>query len=247
VTGADMDGDSISDSEDNCPRLANPDQDDGDGDSIGSACDCDPDDGEVASYRIVEDALSSDKGLLEVPNGFAAGSWSFATSAYRQTRLVNNSSDASLFVADHPIANVTIEAVSASTEFADFDTTDLRQIVLLARADISSKVFDAVGCGIEVVEGLTPTQKSSVLTFGGSPSAIDLSAVARTNRAAVQANEEFRLKMELSGKEMTCTVTLDGTDVTVATGQVPEGAGAIGFYTRETKAAFKSVRVCELP
>ena len=34
---------------------------------------------------------------------------------------------------------------------------------------------------------------------------------------------------------------------TVATGQVPEGAGAVGFYTRETKALFKSVRVCELP
>ena len=69
----------------------------------------------------------------------------------------------------------------------------------------------------------------------------------RTNRAAVQANEEFRMKMELVGKEMTCTVTLDGTDVTVATAQVPEGAGAVGFFTRETKALFKSVRVCELP
>lgn len=247
VTGTDMDGDSVADSEDNCPRLANPDQDDSDNDTIGSACDCDPDDDAVASYRIIDDALSSDKGLLEVPNGFAAGNWSFATSAYRQTRLVNDSSDASLFVADHPIADVTIEAVSASTEFADFDTNDLRQIVFLARADISAKVFDAVGCGIEVVEGLSPTQKSSVLTFSGSPNAINMSAVKRTSRAAVQANEEFRMKMELSGKEMTCTVTLDGTDVTVATGQVPEGAGAIGFFTRETKALFKSVRVCELP
>jgi hypothetical protein len=35
--------------------------------------------------------------------------------------------------------------------------------------------------------------------------------------------------------------------VTVATGQVPEGAGAVGLFTRETKALFKSVRVCELP
>ena len=242
-----MDGDSIVDAEDNCPRLANPDQDDSDSDTIGSACDCDPDDGELAAYRIVEDDLAADRGLLEVPNGFAAGNWSFATSAYRQTRLVNNSSDASLFNADHAIANVMIEAVSASTEFADFGTDDLRQIVFLARADISDKVFDAVGCGIEVVEGLTPTQKSSVLTFTGSPSAINMKAVTRTNRAAVQANEEFRMRMELSGKEMTCTVTLDGTDVTVATGQVPEGAGAVGFYTRETKALFKSVRVCELP
>ena len=247
VVGADMDGDSIADSEDNCPRLANPDQDDSDSDTIGSACDCDPDDDAVVSYRVIEDALSSDKGLLEVPNGFSAGNWSFATAAYRQTRLVNDSSDASLFLADHPIADVTIEAVAASTEIADFDTTDLRQIVFLARADISAKVFDAVGCGIEVVEGLTPTQKTSVVTYSGSPNAINMSAVKRTNRAAVQAGEEFRMKMELSGKDMTCTVTLDGTDVTVATGQVPEGAGAIGFFTRETKALFKSVRVCELP
>ena len=247
VTGADMDGDSIADSEDNCPRLANPDQDDSDGDTVGSACDCDPDDGELAAYRIAEDDLSTDRGLLEVPSGFTAGNWSFATAAYRQTRLVNDSSDASLFDADHAIADVIIEATAASTEIADFGTDDLRQIVFLARADISSKVFDAVGCGIEVVEGLSPTQKTSIVTYTGSPAAINMSAVKRTNRAAVQANEEFKMRMELSGKEMTCTVTLDGTDVTTATGQVPEGAGAVGFYTRETKALFKSVRVCELP
>ncbi len=247
VTGADMDGDSILDVEDNCPRLANPDQDDSDGDTIGSACDCDPDDEALAAYRIVEDDLSADRGLLQVPNGFAAGNWSFASAAYRQTRLVNDSSDASLFEADHAMADVIIEATAASTEIADFGTDDLRQIVFLARADISAKVFDAVGCGIEVVEGLSPTQKTSIVTYTGSPSAINMSPVKRTNRAAVQAGEEFKMRMELSGKEMTCTVTLDGTDVTTATGAVPEGAGAVGFYTRETKALFKSVRVCELP
>jgi hypothetical protein len=182
-----------------------------------------------------------------VPNGFSAGDWSFANAAYRQTRLTNDASDASLFTADHPMADVIIEGVAASTEIADFGTDDLRQIVFLARADISAKVFDAVGCGIEVVEGLSPTQKTSVVTYTGSPSAINLSAVKRTNRAAVVANEEFKMRMELSGKEMTCTVTLDGTDVTVATAQVPEGAGSVGLFTRETKALFKSMRVCELP
>lgn len=247
VTGADMDGDSIADSEDNCPRLSNPDQDDSDGDTIGSACDCDPDDSALAAYRVLEDDLSTDRGVVKVPNGFTAGNWSFSSGAYRQTRLVNDSSDASLFTADHPMADVIIEGVAASTEIADFGTDDLRQIVFLARADISDKVFDAVGCGIEVVEGLSPTQKTSVVTYTGSPTAIDMSAVKRTNRAAVVQNEEFRMRMELSGKQMKCTVTLDGTDVTVAEAEVPEGAGAVGLFTRETKALFKSVRVCELP
>jgi len=247
VGAADMDGDQVADGDDNCPRLSNPDQDDSDGDGIGSACDCDPDDETLAAYRIIDDDLSTDRGLLAVPNGFTAADWSFASAAYRQTRLTNNASDASLFTADHPMADVIIEGVSASTEIADFGTDDLRQIVFLARADISAKVFDAVGCGIEVVEGLSPTQKTSVVTYTGSPSAINMQAVKRTNRTAVQVNEEFKIRMDLSGKDMTCTVTQGGNTVTVATGQVPEGAGSVGLFTRETKALFKSVRVCELP
>ncbi|HLU68259.1 MAG TPA: hypothetical protein VKZ63_18375, partial [Kofleriaceae bacterium] len=83
--------------------------------------------------------------------------------------------------------------------------------------------------------------------LAGSPEALSFTPVERINRAAVQVDEEFTMRMELRGDQMTCTVTLDGNDVTVAQGTVPLGAGAVGFHTRETKALFKSVRVCELP
>lgn len=243
---SDVDADTIPDFSDNCPDLANTDQNDGDGDSIGNVCDCDPDDGDVVGYRIVEDDMSADRGMMEVPLGFTPANWTYSGGAYRQNRLTNDSTDASLFLVDHPLANVLVEGTVASTEFASYGDDDLRQIFFLARADVTDKLYSGIGCGIEVVEGLTPTQKTSAVTFAGSPSAINMSVVRRTSRAAVNANEQLGMRMEVRGTEITCTVTLDGTDVTSATGTVPDGAGRVGFHTRETKALFKSIRVCEL-
>jgi hypothetical protein len=244
---ADMDGDTLEDGEDNCPRASNADQVDSDADGIGDACDCDPDDPEVASYAVAGDDLSTDRGMLRVPEGFSADSWGFASGALRQNALSNDSTDAILFKTSYPIADLAFEATVASTEYAEFDAADLRQILLVARADVSSKVYDGAACGIEVVEGLAPTQKTSVIGLSGTPASLTVSALARSNRAAVATNEELTMRMELRGTQMTCTVTLDGNDVTVAQAAVPLGSGGIGFHTRETKALFKSVRVCELP
>ena len=48
VPGADSDGDGISDGADNCPTVANPDQANNDGDSMGDVCDADDDNDGVA-------------------------------------------------------------------------------------------------------------------------------------------------------------------------------------------------------
>ena len=54
ATGRDADGDGINDDVDNCPSIANADQADFDGDSIGDVCDADDDnDGLPDSYEIV--------------------------------------------------------------------------------------------------------------------------------------------------------------------------------------------------
>jgi hypothetical protein len=244
VQAGDDDADTVPDADDNCPFLANTDQADGDGDGYGNLCDCDAGSADVVGYKLVNDDLTADRGLFEIPDGFDAGNWTYS-GGYRQTRLADDATDVSIISVDHKVANVLIEVTAASTEFADFDATDLRQIMFLARADLSASTFDGVGCGIEVVEGLSPTQKTSALKYAGEPDAVDV--LQRTNRAAVQANEDYTMRMELVGTQLTCTVTLDGTDVTTATGEVGEGAGAIALHTRETKALFKSLRVCELP
>lgn len=243
----DDDMDAVPDGEDNCPRVSNTDQLDTDSDGIGNACDCDPEDASVASYRLLDDDLRTDRGDFEVPQGFAAASWTFTDAGYQQNRLVDDGTDVSLLVTDHEVENVVMEATAVSTEIASFGDDDLRQIMFIARADVGSDIYNAVGCGIEVVEGLSPTQKTSVIAYTGNPNGIAMSPLQRTDRNLVAESEEFWMKMELSGDQITCTVTLDGSDTSVAQGTVAKGVGAVGFHTRETKALFTDVRVCELP
>jgi hypothetical protein len=73
----------------------------------------------------------------------------------------------------------------------------------------------------------------------------------RTARRAVQVDEELELHMVLEGGNMTCTANLFGapgneTTVATASGLTP-GEGAVGFYTQETRALFKNLRICKLP
>lgn len=242
--GSDRDDDTIPDVDDNCPALANPEQADGDGDGYGDACDCDPADGAVAAYLVVEDALDADRGLLSAAPGFPAASWSYQDGAYRQTRLANDADDVSLLDTE-PLTDVLVTATAASTEITDFDAQDLRQLLLVARAEAKADDFDALACGIEVAEGLTPTQKTSALRLAGPPANLATTVDERTDRTAVQVDEEFRIEMELRGGSMTCRVTLGNGEVSTAraTG-LPVRAGALGLHTRETKALYKSLRVC---
>ncbi len=243
--GADGDGDGIKDTSDNCPRLANADQADTDADTYGDECDCDPGDATEAADLVVEDSLATAGTRFTPATGFAAASWSYTTGAYRQTRLVNDGSDASFYSGTENLTDVIIEATVASTAIQGFDATDLRQLMFIARAESSAAKFAGAACGIEVVEGLTPTQKTTTMTMGGIPAAVTGSPINRTNRASIVENEEIKMRMMLKGGDMTCTVTLDGTDVTTATAtNVAQTAGKVGFYTRETKALFKNLKIC---
>jgi hypothetical protein len=240
----DADGDGVADSDDNCPGATNADQADGDGDAYGDACDCAPTDPNIAADLVVENTLATDTGTMAPATGFPKTSWTFATGAYHQNRLANNAADASLLLGD-PLGDVVIDVTGASTAIQSFDTTDLRHLMIVARATDDGAKFAGLGCGIEVVEGLTPNQKTSVVQYAGTPTAPTITALKRTNMPTVQVNQELHVHMVLKGGTMTCTVTGAGpTPITSTMTGLGDGLGQVGILTRETKAAFKNLRVC---
>lgn len=235
----DRDGDQVTNIEDNCPDLSNPAQMDYDGDLVGDLCDCDPESRVVNAVVIAAERF-------EPAAGFPAGSWSQDGAAMTQNHLADDAADAMFLVHDRPLRDVRVEVTAASTEVADYGATDLRQNMILARAASSPDVFTAVGCGIEVVEGLQPTQKTSALVHGGSPAAVTHSVADRADRAAVVAGEEYTITLDLEGDSLVCTVTLGGTEISVArSDNITAAAGAVGLFTRESKARFHSIKVCE--
>ncbi|MBA3394185.1 MAG: hypothetical protein H0T89_16170 [Deltaproteobacteria bacterium] len=243
-TGVDTDSDAVDDASDNCPAQPNEKQEDGDADGYGDECDCDPVDQAVAAELVLVDALATNTDKFKAATGFSTANWSYASGALRQTGLVNNGTDATFLESAVPMRDVLIEVTAASTEIAEFDTTDLRQIFLVARASSSTDQLGAIACGIEVVEGLTPTQKTTAATVGGTPAAVTVTPAQRTNRAAVQVNEEFRLRMVLKGQVVTCSAVVAGVETVATATNLSSSSGEVGFLTRETKALFKNVRIC---
>jgi hypothetical protein len=256
----DQDGDDVPDGDDNCPESANGDQLDDDLDNFGNVCDCDPNQASIVGYRVFVDSMTSDSGMFDSPVGFMGANWSFGPdvngvapdtgTAYRQTRLESGGEDASFFFGNTLLENVRIDARVASTAIQD-TPPNLRQIFLIARAASTGSTFRAQACGIEVVDALTPTQRTSTITLEGSPAAVSSTVRMRTPRRAVQVDEELELHMILEGGDMTCTANLfgaPGNETTTATASgLTSGEGAVGFYTRETRALFKNLRICELP
>ena len=236
--GGDRDGDEVADAADNCPDTANPDQLDGDIDDIGNACDCDPSDPNIAAYLVVED------GQAETAPGFSASSWTLSGGRYEQTTVANDADDASFVVLDDPPA--------ASTEVQDFGTDDLRQVFVTARGS-SGASYGAAGCGIELIESGGSTDKTvSAVALGGSPDAVTTSPADRATYPGVGSGEEFDIRLDLRGGQMTCAVTkfpdtADAATTVAQAGGFAEGAGAVGFHTRETAAVFTDVRVCRQP
>lgn len=221
--------------------------DDTDGDGVPNADDCDPS-SKSLKRRIVEDTLGADKGLFAAAAGFPATSWTFANvAAYQQTRLVDaTTSDVSFFTKDSAIGDVQIEVTTASTEVSSAITPRLRQIFVVVGAT-SGGTFKGTGCGIEVVQGESPEQKTSIVKLEGPPSNVTTTVLQRVTRPAVQANEELSVKLRLEDGAMICDVSQAGGVMTTATASgLGALQGSIGFFTHQTKALFENVRVCSL-
>lgn len=220
---------------------------DADKDGIADEKDCDSTNPAIG-MRLVEDSLAADATLFAPATGFPSASWSFADSAYRQTRLVDGG-DAAFFMGEKDVGDVDLEVRAASTDVTTISPR-LRQMFVLVGAKMESGTFTAWGCGAEVVQGMAPEQRTSVVKLSGAPGgAITTTAIQRTARTILKEGEDYAIKARVSGGKITCTV-MQGQDLdTLTTAEaIDQGEikGALGFYTRQTKAYFKNVKACKL-
>jgi hypothetical protein len=223
-----------------------PAADDTDGDGVPDAEDCDPSSTSLKK-RILQDDLSSDKGLFAAAMGFPAASWSFAdVAAYNQTRLAD-ASDVSLYTKDAAIGDVQIDVTAASTEISGTITPRLRQIFVVVGAVSNGGALTAVGCGIEVAQAETPELKTSIVKLSGPSANVVTTVLQRVTRPPVNTNEELAIRLRFEDGAMICDVTQAGGTTTTATADgLGALTGSVGFFTRQTKALFKNARVCAL-
>lgn len=246
-----------SDGEANIAEPAQPDEEplpgqpvtmnDADKDGISDEKDCDSANPAIG-LRLVDDSLAADATLFAPATGFPSTSWAFADSAYRQTRLVD-AGDATFFMGEQSVSDVDLEVRTASTEISSALGPTLRQMFVLVGAKMENGTFTAWGCGAEVVAGMTPTQRTSVVKLSGAPGSITTTPIQRTARTILKAGEDYAIKARVSGGKITCTV-MQGQDLTTLTTAeaIDQGEikGSLGLYTRQTKAYFKNVKACKL-
>ena len=223
---------------------------DDDGDGVANADDCDPN-SKTLGRRVVEDALGSDKGLFAPAAGFPTASWTFdGAAAYRQVRLAD-AADAAFYTKDSALGDVQVEVTAASAEVSSAFTPRLRQIFVVVGGTSSGGNFTAHGCGIEVVQGEMPEQRTTIVKLEGTVGNVTSTVLQRVSRPAVQINEDFEMKLRLLGGAMICDVTQPGAPggavtTTATANNLGALQGSVGLFTRQTKATFKNIRVCGL-
>ena len=245
----DTDHDGVPDTTDNCPGVSNADQADADGDKIGDACDCAPNDAQLAAYKLVSDDLAADHGSFAVPSPYPSGDWSYASGSYDQTRLATTSptpSDVTLATVGGPLEDVYVEVKGSSTAIAASQPVELREMSILTGASVQGGQLTAKGCAM-IVPTSGPTT-ISVVSLSGTGEAVTSTTIKSGDRPVVQVGEIFLMKMSVKSGTMTCSVVLgDGGTYQATASNVTGLSGTVGLLTRETKAAFKELKICSYP
>jgi hypothetical protein len=211
----------------------------------GGTDDCDPPGATVLGTKLLVDDLATEKGFFTSADGFPQGSWAYDGTAYRQSRIID-AGDTSVFNKDPQVSNVVVEVSAASTEISTTLGTPLRQIFIVMGTMVNAGSLSAVGCGIEVVGGEAVTQKTSIVRLDGPTANVTTTVLQRTNRGAVQVNEEFKMKAKLMAGTLTCDVTIGGATTTATASNLGLLKGSVGFFTRQTKALFKKASICKV-
>lgn len=227
------------------PTTPTPTGTDSDGDGFIDTEDCDPSSAAIAGMKLLDDPLATEKGFFTSADGFPQASWSYDGTAYRQTRILD-AGDTAIFNKDPSISDVTVEITAASTEITTAITPTLRQMFIVLGASVTGGSLSAVGCGIEVISGQAVTQKTSIVRLDGPSANVTTTVLQRVDRGAVNVNEEFKIKARLSGGTLNCDVTIGGATTSASTTGLGLLKGAVGLYTKQTKALFKQGKICKM-
>jgi hypothetical protein len=245
---SDADGDSAGDACDNCPGLSSEDLLDSDADGIGNPCDCDPQDDEVGPELETLD-LGDPESLLPA-QGYPFTSWlhNLAIGAALQNRAVDNGFDAVLLALNNQQQNVFVE-VTASAQAAVVGSND-RIVGLTARyRDGANATGVACGIRVDLAEPVS-TQRLQLLNISGTSGNPTLTKLKNDPRAAVVIDEEFKLSFKLKGANASCTMTFlednPPTKLTIDANNATNQGGSIGLFTRETKATYSNVKICQV-
>lgn len=217
---------------------------DADKDGFPDSVDCAPNDASIAGTLLLNDALAADNNFFTAATGFPAGDWVYS-GALTQTRLAA-APDQTLFNKDAAITDAIISVTASSTDISSAFSPELRQMFITFQTKVNGGTLTGVGCGLEVDASANPTQQTSVVQLNGSPSHVTSTPLNRVARGAVQVNELFQMKGTLKNGLLTCEVTIGGNTTTTAQASVGEVAGAVGFFTNQTKALFKTANICKL-
>jgi hypothetical protein len=210
---------------------------------VPDAVDCDPTSGALGA-RVVEDDLAAADGLVGAAPGFDPTAWMYADGAYRQQSL-HDRDDVSFLTAPMPPA-FSAEVHVAATQFGTF-SPKLRQMFLVIGGNSNGSGFSGFGCGVEAVEGATPPYKASLVHLSGGALAIATEPVRREDVDALSTGDDLAITAVVTSGNLTCTVVQSGRTTTLAAPSVGVVSGALGFATRQVKAAFSKLRVCQVP
>ena len=246
----DPDLDRIATPQDNCPQTFNPLQTDTDGDGLGDACDCDPNDTTFQLTRFQQIQFSDPAPFVPVEQ---ASNWVVSEPAYLQADRdgLNRSLKTDELYKDYR-SDVQVTFVSQGDDGLTL-TEDYSMAGIIARASTATATTgNAYYCALDIRRQRVLLGKTSGADLANNQivlfavDAVSDPGVAVNPLDPIVTNEPYALSFKIVGDQLTCRAQLKTTTVEfIKTDTTLQGAtGGFGLFTAGSSAVFGIVKVC---